>query len=80
MLEKFLNDPKFGIEVKMQLNFLKKLSKEVYIKIMLLYNFNTRFEYLDEETIKYLKYANFRFILIGLESGSDYTLNKLNKG
>ena len=24
--------------------------------------------------------ANFRFILIGLESGSNFTLNKLNKG
>jgi anaerobic magnesium-protoporphyrin IX monomethyl ester cyclase len=44
------------------------------------FGFNTRFEYLDEETIKLLAKANFRFILIGLESGSDYTLNKLKKG
>jgi anaerobic magnesium-protoporphyrin IX monomethyl ester cyclase len=44
------------------------------------FGFNTRFEYLDEETIKLLAKANFRFILIGLESGSNYTLNKLQKG
>ena len=44
------------------------------------FGFNTRFEYLDEETIKLLAKANFRFVLIGLESGSDYTLKKLKKG
>ena len=44
------------------------------------FGFNTRFEYLDEETISLLAKANFRFVLIGLESGSDYTLNKLKKG
>lgn len=44
------------------------------------FGFNTRFEYLDEETIKLLAEANFRFVLIGLESGSDFTLNKLKKG
>ena len=44
------------------------------------FGFNTRFEYLDEETIKLLAKANFRFVLIGLESGSDFTLQKLKKG
>ncbi len=44
------------------------------------FGFNTRFEYLDEETIKLLAKANFRFVLIGLESGSNDTLNKLRKG
>ena len=44
------------------------------------FGFNTRFEYLDEETIKLLAKANFRFVLIGLESGSDYTLERLKKG
>lgn len=44
------------------------------------FGFNTRFEYLDEETIKLLAKANFRFILIGLESGSNFTLDKLKKG
>ena len=44
------------------------------------FGFNTRFEYLDEETIKLLAKANFRFILIGLESGSNDTLNRLKKG
>lgn len=44
------------------------------------FGFNTRFEYLDEETLKLLAKANFRFILIGLESGSDYTLSLLKKG
>ena len=44
------------------------------------FGFNTRFEYLDEETIKHLAKANFRFVLIGLESGSNFTLNKLRKG
>ncbi len=44
------------------------------------FGINTRFEYLDEDTIKWLAKANFRFILIGLESGSNYSLEKLNKG
>ena len=44
------------------------------------FGFNTRFEYLDEETITLLGKANFRFVLLGLESGSDYTLNRLKKG
>ncbi len=48
--------------------------KRVYFGI------NTRFEYLDEETIKLMAKANFRFVLIGLESGSQETLKRLNKG
>lgn len=44
------------------------------------FGLNTRFEYLDEETIKLMAKANFRFVLIGLESGSDETLKRLNKG
>jgi anaerobic magnesium-protoporphyrin IX monomethyl ester cyclase len=44
------------------------------------FGINTRFEYLDEETIKLLARANFRFILIGLESGNNETLQRLNKG
>ncbi|MCL5004242.1 MAG: radical SAM protein [Patescibacteria group bacterium] len=44
------------------------------------FGFNTRFEYLDEETIKLLAEANFRFVLIGLEAASDETLRRLNKG
>ncbi len=44
------------------------------------FGFNTRFEYLDEETIILLGKANFRFVLLGLESGSNYSLDKLKKG
>lgn len=44
------------------------------------FGFNTRFEYLDEETVKLLAKANFRFVLIGLEAASDETLRRLNKG
>jgi radical SAM superfamily enzyme YgiQ (UPF0313 family) len=44
------------------------------------FGFNTRFEYLDEETIKLLGKANFRFVLIGLEAADQFTLDKLNKG
>ncbi|MBL8992487.1 MAG: radical SAM protein [Spirochaetia bacterium] len=44
------------------------------------FGFNTRFEYLDEETIKLLAKANFRFVLIGLEAADEETLNRLNKG
>ncbi len=44
------------------------------------FGFNTRFEYLDEDTIKWLAKANFRFVLIGLEAASDETLRRLNKG
>lgn len=44
------------------------------------FGFNTRFEYLDEETIKLLAKANFRFVLLGYEAADDDTLQKLNKG
>lgn len=44
------------------------------------FGINTRFAYLDEETIKLMGKANFRFILVGLEAADDYTLRKLNKG
>lgn len=44
------------------------------------FGFNTRFEYLDEETIRLLATANFRFILLGFEAADDETLNRLNKG
>jgi anaerobic magnesium-protoporphyrin IX monomethyl ester cyclase len=61
-------------------NFAKEIIKRGLHKKNCYFGFNTRFEYLDEETIKLLGEANFRFVLIGLESGSDYTLNKLKKG
>lgn len=44
------------------------------------FGFNTRFEYLDEETIKLLARANFRFVLLGFEAADNETLQKLNKG
>ncbi len=44
------------------------------------FGFNTRFEYLDEDTIKLLAEANFRFVLIGLEAVDEETLRRLNKG
>jgi anaerobic magnesium-protoporphyrin IX monomethyl ester cyclase len=44
------------------------------------FGFNTRFAYLDEETIRLLGKANFRFVLIGLEAADELTLRKLNKG
>ena len=62
------------------IDFAKEIINRGLHKKGCYFGFNTRFEYLDEETIKWLSRANFRFILIGLESGSNYTLNKLNKG
>ena len=44
------------------------------------FGINTRFEYLDEETIELLSQANFRFVLLGFEAADDFTLQKLNKG
>jgi len=44
------------------------------------FGFNTRFGYLDEETIALLAKANFRFVLVGLEACDEETLNRLNKG
>jgi len=44
------------------------------------FGFNTRFGYLDEDTIALLTRANFRFVLIGLEASDEETLNRLNKG
>jgi radical SAM superfamily enzyme YgiQ (UPF0313 family) len=61
-------------------NFAKEIIKRGLHKKNCYFGFNTRFEYLDEETIKLLGEANFRFVLIGLESGSNYTLEKLKKG
>jgi anaerobic magnesium-protoporphyrin IX monomethyl ester cyclase len=44
------------------------------------FGFNTRFGYLDEETIRLLGKANFRFVLLGLEAADDETLRRLDKG
>lgn len=44
------------------------------------FGFNTRFGYLEEETIALLSKANFRFVLVGLEASDDETLTRLNKG
>jgi len=44
------------------------------------FGINTRFEYLDEETIKLMAKANFRFILLGYEAADQETLSRLNKG
>lgn len=44
------------------------------------FGFNTRFGYLDEETVALLAKANFRFVLIGLEACDEETLARLNKG
>lgn len=52
----------------------RNLHKKAYFGI------NTRFGYLDEETIKSLSKANFRFVLVGMEAGDNYTLSKLRKG
>ena len=61
-------------------NFAKEIIKRGLHKKNCYFGFNTRFEYLDEETIKLLSEANFRFVLIGLESGSNETLMRLKKG
>jgi anaerobic magnesium-protoporphyrin IX monomethyl ester cyclase len=44
------------------------------------FGLNTRFEYLDEETIRLMARANFRFVLLGFEAADDETLQRLNKG
>lgn len=44
------------------------------------FGINTRFEYLDEETIRLMAKANFRFVLIGYEAADEETLQRLNKG
>ncbi len=44
------------------------------------FGFNTRFGYLDEETIALLGKANFRFVLLGLEAADELTLRRLDKG
>lgn len=44
------------------------------------FGLNTRFEYLDEETIKLMAEANFRFVLLGLEAADQDTLSRLDKG
>lgn len=44
------------------------------------FGINTRFEYLDEETIALMGKANFRFVLLGYEAADDESLRRLNKG
>ena len=44
------------------------------------FGINTRFEYLDEDTIRLMGEANFRFILLGYEAADEETLQRLNKG
>ena len=44
------------------------------------FGINTRFEYLDEETIALMGKANFRFVLLGYEAADEETLQRLNKG
>jgi anaerobic magnesium-protoporphyrin IX monomethyl ester cyclase len=44
------------------------------------FGLNTRFEYLDEETIKLMAKANFRFVLLGYEAADEETLQRLRKG
>lgn len=44
------------------------------------FGINTRFEYLDEETIRLMGEANFRFVLLGYEAADEETLEKLKKG
>lgn len=44
------------------------------------FGINTRFEYLDEETIKLMGKANFRFVLLGYEAADEETLQRLRKG
>lgn len=65
---------------KEAIDFAKEIIKRGLHKKGCYFGINTRFEYLDEETIKWLAKANFRFVLIGLESGSNFSLEKLNKG
>ena len=61
-------------------NFANEIIKRGLHKKNCYFGFNTRFEYLDEDTIKLLAKANFRFVLIGLESGNNETLQRLKKG
>lgn len=44
------------------------------------FGLNTRFAYLDDDTIKLMGKAGFRYVLIGLEAADEETLNRLNKG
>ncbi len=44
------------------------------------FGFNTRFGYMDEETVALLAKANFRFVLVGLEAADEETLLRLHKG
>jgi anaerobic magnesium-protoporphyrin IX monomethyl ester cyclase len=61
-------------------SFAKGIIKRGLHKKNCYFGFNTRFEYLDEETIKLLAAANFRFVLLGYEAADNETLDRLNKG
>ena len=41
---------------------------------------NMRFDGMDKEGYELMKQANFRFVLFGLESGNQTTLDRINKG
>jgi anaerobic magnesium-protoporphyrin IX monomethyl ester cyclase len=60
--------------------FAKGIIKRGLHKKGCYFGINTRFEYLDEETIRLMGEANFRFVLLGYEAADDETLQRLNKG
>ncbi|MDC0456635.1 radical SAM protein [Alphaproteobacteria bacterium] len=60
--------------------FAKGIIKRGLHKKGCYFGINTRFEYLDEETIKLMGEANFRFVLLGYEAADNETLQNLNKG
>jgi len=62
------------------IDFAKEIIRRGLHKKGCYFGINTRFEYMDEITIQWLAKANFRFVLIGLESGDQHTLDRLKKG
>jgi anaerobic magnesium-protoporphyrin IX monomethyl ester cyclase len=59
-------------------NFCRGMIKRGYNKKVTL-NCNMRFDGCDFKDYKLMKEAGFRFILFGLESASNYTLERINK-
>ena len=60
-------------------NFCRLLIESGYNK-KAVFGCNMRFDGMDKEGYELMKQANFRFILFGLESGNQKTLDRINKG
>lgn len=75
--EVFLEDDTFTINKRRVLEFCKEYRKR---KLNITWSCNARVDTLDLETMKEMKKANCRFLIVGFESANNEILNNIKKG